>query len=281
MKNKNIKRLLSLFTIGVLVLGSVGCGNAKKSEETNKDKKELTIGVSPGPYNVLFDDAIKPILEKEGYTIKEIEFSDLLQSEVALTEGSVDFNVAQHTAYAENYNKENKGDLTPIVHIPTVPAGIFSENHKSLDDVKKGSKVAIPKDPSNAARAFRLLEKAGWIKLKKDANPTTLTTNDIEENVYGIEIIEMESSQIPRALQDLDFGILPGSVVYLASMDPEKSILSEDVSENLELVVVVSEKNKDSKWAKAIVDAYKSDEFKAYMDEHNKNNYWYIPEELR
>ena len=23
------------------------------------------------------------------------------------------------------------------------------------------------------------------------------------------------------------------------------------------------------------------DEFKAYMDEHNKNNYWYIPEELR
>lgn len=91
----------------------------------------------------------------------------------------------------------------------------------------------------------------------------------------------MESSQIPRALPDLDFGILPGSVVYLANMDPEKSILSEDVSENIELVVVVSKENKDSEWAKAIVDAYKFDEFKAYMDEHNKNNYWYIPEELR
>ena len=72
----------------------------------------------------------------------------------------------------------------------------------------------------------------------------------------------MESSQIPRALPDLDFGILPGSVVYLANMDPEKSILSEDVSENLELVVVVSKENKDSEWAKAIVDAYKFDEFK-------------------
>ena len=41
------------------------------------------------------------------------------------------------------------------------------------------------------------------------------------------------------------------------------------------------EKNKDSKWAKDIVAAYKSDEFKSYMDENNKNNYWFIPEELR
>lgn len=281
MRSKSIKKLSVLLAVGALLLVGIGCSNTSNSSKNDLDKKEITIGVSPGPYNVLFNDAIKPILEKEGYTIKEIEFSDLLQSEVALTEGSVDFNVAQHTSYAENYNKEKGGDLTPIVHIPTVPAGIFSENNKSLDAVKEGSKVAIPKDPSNAARAFRLLEKAGWIKIKEGSDKATLTINDIEENVYGIEIIEMESSQIPRVLQDLDFGILPGSVVYLANMDPEKSILSEDVSENLELVVVVSEKNKDSNWAKAIVNAYKSDEFKAYMAEHNKNNYWYIPKELR
>lgn len=281
MKKNIINKLLIGLTIGVLSIGLIGCGNSSQSNTNLQEKKTLIIGVSPGPYNELFDEAVKPILEKQGYEIKSVEFSDLLQSEVALTEGSVDFNVAQHTAYAENYNKENNGNLVPIVHIPTVPAGIFSDKHKSLDEIKEGSKVAIPKDPSNVARAFRLLAKAGWIKLDESANPTTLTINDIAENVHRIDIIEMESSQIPRALPDLDYGIIPGSVVYSSKMDAEKSLLSEDVSKELELVAVVSEKNKDSKWAKDIVAAYKSDEFKSYIKENNKNNYWFIPEELR
>lgn len=280
-KNFLYKALIGL-TIGALAIGMVGCGSAAdKTDATNTEKKSITIGVSPGPYNELFDKAVKPILEKEGYEIKGVEFSDLLQSEVALTEGSVDFNVSQHTAYANNYNKEKNGDLVPIVHIPTVPAGLFSNKHNSLGEVKQGSKVAIPKDPSNAARAFRVLAKAGWIKLKENANPTTLTINDISENVYGIEILEMESTQIPRALDDLDYAVIPGSVVYSSKMDAEKSLLSEDVSKDLELVVVVSEKNKDSKWAKDIVAAYKSDEFKKYLEENNKNNYWFIPDELK
>lgn len=281
MKKNIISKVLIGLTIGALSIALTGCVNSSESNAEAEEKKTITVGVSPGPYNELFDTAVKPILEGQGYEIKSIDFSDLLQSEVALTEGSVDFNVAQHTAYAENYNKENNGDLVPIVHIPTVPAGIFSDSHKSLDEAEEGSKVAIPKDPSNAARAFRLLEKAGWIKLNESANPTTLTINDIAENIYGIEIIEMESSQIPRALVDLDYGIIPGSVVYSSKMDAEKSLLSEDVSKELELVVVVSEKNKDSKWAKDIVSAYKSDEFKSYMEENNKNNYWFIPEELK
>ena len=281
MKKNIINRLLIGLTTAVLSIGLIGCGNSSTSNADSDEKKVLTIGVSPGPYNELFDKAVKPILENQGYEIKSIDFSDLLQSEVALTEGSVDFNVAQHTAYAQNYNKENNGDLVPIVHIPTVPAGIFSDNHKSLDEVKEGSKVAIPNDPSNTARAFRLLEKAGWIKLKESANPTTLTINDIEENIKGIEITQMESSQIPRSLPDIDYGAIPGSIVYSSKMDAEKSLLAEDVSKELELVVVVSEKNKNSKWANDIVAAYKSDEFKAYMDENNKDNYWFIPEELK
>ena len=55
----------------------------------------------------------------------------------------------------------------------------------------------------------------------------------------------------------------------------------EDVSKELELVVVVDEKNKDSKWALDIVAAYKSQEFKDYMAEHNKDNYWFVPDELK
>ncbi|OOM78514.1 D-methionine-binding lipoprotein MetQ precursor [Clostridium puniceum] len=283
MKKNLFTRIIIGVTAGTLALGLAGCGSsastANKVSET--ESKSIKMGISPGPYSELFIDAVKPILEKNGYKIEAINFSDLRQADVALTEGSVDFNVDQHTAYANNFNKETNAKLTPLTPIPTVPAGIFSNKHTSIDQVAKGQKVAIPKDPSNTARAFRLLKKAGWIKLKEDANPTTLTINDVSENTYELDITLMDSAQIPRALDDIDFAVLPGSIVYSSKIDASKSLLSEDVSKELQLVAIVDEKNKDSKWAKDIVAAYKSQEFKDYMAEHNKNNYWFIPEELK
>ena len=37
--------------------------------------------------------------------------------------------------------------------------------------------------------------------------------------------------------------------------------------------------NKDAQWAKDIVAAYHSDEFKEYLDKNN-NGLWFVPEEL-
>lgn len=283
MKKNLFTKIIIGLAVGTLTLGLVGCGSSASSDTkaNTLEKKNIKIGISPGPYSELFTDAVKPILEKNGYIIESINFSDLRQADVALAEGSIDLNLDQHTAYVTNFDKETNSNLVPITPIPTVPAGIFSNKHTSIDQVAKGQKVAIPKDPSNTARAFRLLKKAGWIKLKDDANPTTLTLDDVSENTYNLDITLMESAQIPRALDDIDFAVLPGSIVYASKINPSKSILAEDVSKELELTAVVDDKNKESKWAKDVIAAYKSQEFKDYMDEHNKNNYWFIPEELK
>lgn len=278
MKKLVFKKVIISLSIGLLALGGVGCG---KSNENTEDKKIINIGVSPGPYNDLFNDGIKPILEKNGYEVKSVEFSDLLQSEIALVEGNVDFNVAQHTAYANAFNKEKNTELTSIVHIPTVPAGIFSNKYNSTKEVKDGAIVAIPQDPSNAARAFNLLNKAGWIKLREGIDPVKATINDVIENPHKIDIRTMDSAQIPRALDDIDFAVLPGSVVYFSKIDASKSLLSENLVKDLEIAVVVDKKNVDTKWAKDIVAAYKSEDFKKYLEENNKNNYWTIPDDLK
>lgn len=276
---KNIaKKLLILLCIGLLAFSMTGCG---KAEINTNEKKVLRIGVSPGPYNDLFNKVVKPILEKKGYEIKLVDFSNLLQSEVALTEGSIDFNVAQHTAYVDSFNRDKNAHLIPIVHIPTVPTGVFSNRYQSIQNVKDGATVAIPLDPSNTARAFALLQKAGWIKLKPGIDLTLATKNDIVENPHNLNITLMESAQIPRALDDIDFAVLPGSIVYSAHIDASKSLLAEDVVKKLELNVVVNQGNENSKWAQDIVAAYKSDEFKQYMKENNQNNYWVIPDELK
>lgn len=240
----------------------------------------IRYGKSQGPYTELFEAAIVPILEKEGYTVEGTDFSELLTADIALNDGEVDVNVEQHTAYAENFNASYNGDLTPISPIPTVPAGIFSDTHTSLDEIADGAKVAVPNDASNTARAYVLLQKAGWITLDSSVDLAVVTQDDIVENPHNIEFTEMASLNIPSALQDFDYAVITGSIVYNAGIDASTALLTEDVLPQLILQVVVKKDNADTDWAKAIVAAYHSDEFKKYMDENN-NGLWYIPDELK
>ena len=240
----------------------------------------IRYGKSQGPYTELFEAAIVPILEKEGYTVEGTDFSELLTADIALNDGDVDVNVEQHTAYAENFNASYNGDLTPICPIPTVPAGIFSATHTSLDEITDGAKVAVPNDASNTARAYVLLQKAGWITLDSSVDLAVVTQDDITENPHNIEFTEMASLNIPSALQDFDFAVITGSIVYNAGIDASTALLTEDVLPQLILQVVVKKNNADTDWAKAIAAAYHSDEFKEYMDKNN-NGLWYIPDELK
>lgn len=269
----------SVFFISILTLILLAaCGTPKADDD---GEKLIKVGTSPGPYSELFIDAIVPILEDKGYEIETIDFTELLQADIALDEGSIDINVDQHTAYYTNFNNEKGANLVGITPIPTVPTGIFPGRKDSLEEIAEGDVIGIPKDPSNAARAYAILQKADLIKLDENVELIKATQNDIIENKFNLDIQEMDSAQIPRALNDLDYGVIPGSIVYASGIEASESLLHEDILKELELVAVVDEKNKDTDWAQAVVDAYQSDEFKQYLEEHNKDGYWFIPEELR
>lgn len=273
MKRKSLV-IITLLSVFLLI---IGCGKKSERNKTNSgDKKVIKYGKASGPYTVLFEKAIIPILEKKGYKFEVLEFSDLLQNDTALNEGDIDVNVEQHTAYMNNFNDSQKGNLVALSPIPTVPAGIFSSKHKSLNELKDGAKIAIPSDASNAARGYNLLKKAGWIKLNENINVAKATQKDIKENTHKLEIVEMDSANIPRSLDDFDYAVIPGSIVYSAGINPSTVLLQEDILNHLLLQVVVKKGNENSDWAKAIVEAYHSDEFKKYMEQNNKG-LWFIP----
>lgn len=266
-----------MFLLASISLLLVACSK----DASSKEKDTIIIGTSPGPYSELFIEGVIPILKDRGYEVEITSFSDLLSANTALIEGAVDLSVDQHTAYMKNFNKERGSNLVAITPIPTVAAGIFPGVKKSLDDLAEGDKIGIPKDPSNAARAYALLQKAGIIQLKDDIELVKATADDIIDNPKNVEILEMDSAQIPRSLVDIDYGIIPGSIVYSSNLDPSTKLLAEDVLKDLELVAVVNGDNKDTKWSKAVVEAYRSDQFKSFLAEQNKDDYWFVPEELR
>lgn len=254
--------------------------STEAAADTTGDKKEIVYGKSQGPYTELFEAAIVPILEKEGYTVKGVDFSDLQTADIGLNDGDVDVNVEQHTAYMENFNANYNADLVALNPIPTVPAGVYSAKYKSVDEIPDGAKVAVPNDASNTARCYLMLQKIGWIKLADDVDPSAVTQDDIVENPHNIEFTEMKSLTIPAAIQDFDYVAITGSVVYNAGIAPSTALATEDIQDHLVLQVVVKEENRDAEWAKAIVDAYHSDEFKQYMEENN-DGLWWIPDELK
>lgn len=203
--------------------------------------------------------------------------SDLLQADVALNEGEVDFNVEQHTAYMENFNQKQNGHLAAVTPIPTVPAGIFPGSKTSLDQVADGDTIAVPNDASNTARAYVLLQKIGWIKLDPNKDLSTVTQQDIVENPHHLKFTEMKSLTIPSVRSDFSYIVITGAIIYNTKIDPQTALAKEDILPHLLLQLVIQDKDKDAQWVKDIADAYHSDEFKEYMKKNN-NGLWFVPD---
>ena len=279
MNTSKLKKWLVIGLAAVMTTALVaGCGSdsGKSADKGAATKKELKYSKSQGPYSDLFEKGVKPILEKKGYKFVGKDMSDLLQADIALNEGEVDFNVEQHTAYMENFNKKQNGHLAAITPIPTVPAGIFAGSKSSLDQVADGDTVAVPNDASNTARAYALLQKAGWIKLDPKKDLSTVTQQDIIENPHHLKFTEMKSLNIPAVRNDFSYIVITGAIIYNAKIDPSTALMKEDILPHLLLQLVVQDKNKDAQWAKDIADAYKSAEFQEYMKKNNKG-LWFDP----
>lgn len=85
--------------------------------------------------------------------------------------------------------------------------------------------IAVPNDTTNEARALLILENLGIIKLKDGAG-ITATKNDIAENPYNVEIVEVEAAQIPNIKKDVDFAIINSNYAIDAGLNPTKDALS-------------------------------------------------------
>lgn len=271
-----------LAVIAIAVLAAVlaaGCGK-KASSVAGEEKKELTYAKGSGPYTILFEEHIIPILEKQGYTFKVSELS-LQYADEAIADGDVDFSVEQHIAYMNAFNKSYNSNLVALTPIPTVPASIFSETHSSLDEISDGMKIAVPQDEGNMARAFVMLQDIGWIKLKEGTDYATASPEDVEENPYNLEFLDIATNIIATTLADYDYGIITGSIVYNAGIDPSTALFNENLTDNFWLQVVVKDADKDTQWAKDIVAAYQSKEFTDWLKANNESEYrnlWSIPE---
>ncbi|MET0319849.1 MAG: MetQ/NlpA family ABC transporter substrate-binding protein [Duganella sp.] len=233
-----------------------------------KDPKDIVIGTSAGPYADQIKLGIKPILEKQGYKVRLVEFNDYIQPNFALAEGSLDANVFQHIVYMTKFATENKLPITELVKVPTAPIAIYSRRHQTLADVKEGATVALPNDPTNQARALVLLDRLGWIKLRDKFDPVRASERDIAVNTKKIRLIPLEAAQLPRSLQDTDYSFVNGNYALASGLKLKDALLTENISRNYVNLVAVRTADKDKPFARDLAAAYRSREFLAVTNRH-------------
>lgn len=264
-----MKAVRKLSILALLVLGMALPATAAQ---------ELKVGVAPGPYGDLFKKAIKPGLEKKGYKVEIREFSDYVQPNLALANGSIDVNLFQHLPYLEKFSKDKGLKISPIrfqkaghepITVPTAGLGLYSRKVKSIAELKKGDEVTLANDPTNLARALRLLQKEGLITLKSTVDPAKASEKDIAENPKGLRVRPIEAAQIPRTLDSVALAVINGNYAIAAGIPLDSALIKEELDENLKLVLAVRSDDLDKPFVKDIRAVIESPEFKKAVTSKN------------
>ena len=261
-----MKKLIAAALTGALVLGTVGTSVVFAAD----DDKTITVAASETPHSEILE-AAKPILEEEGYDLEVTVFDDYVQPNEVVESGDFDANYFQHIPYLNSFNEEKGTHLVNAGGIHYEPFGIYPGTKSSLDDIADGDTIAVPNDTTNEARALLLLQDNGIIKLKDGAG-LEATVNDIEENPYNVEIVELAAEQVARVAEETSYIVLNGNYALQAGYSVSKDALAYETSDSEAAktyvnVIAVKEGTENSDKIKALVDVLKSDEIKDFINE--------------
>ncbi|MCH4460486.1 dipeptide ABC transporter glycylmethionine-binding lipoprotein [Staphylococcus haemolyticus] len=260
-----MKKIIGLILATLIVLAACGGGG---------NNKKVTLGVASN--DIAAWEKVKELAKKENIDIEIKHFSDYNVPNKALSDGDIDMNAFQHFAFLNEYKKVHKdAKIEAISTTVLAPLGIYSKKVKDIKDIKDGAEVTIPNDVSNQARALKLLESAGLLKLK-DNFGLNGTIKDIQSNPKNIKIKAVDAQQTARALDDVDFSVINNGVATKAGLNAKKDpiylekITSDAVKPYIN-VVAVNSKDKDNKTFKKIIELYHGKEAQEALKKDTKN----------
>jgi D-methionine transport system substrate-binding protein len=253
----NLKFKTGLVTLSAIALTLFSsCSKSKKD-----DAHYIKVGVSAGPELALAEAAKKVAKEKYGLEVELVSFNDYVVPNEALNQGDIDVNAFQHLPYLEEQSKQRGYKLAVVGKTFLYPIAGYSKKIKTLSDLKDGSTIAIPNDPTNLGRSLLLLQKNGLLTLKQGTGLLPKTT-DIIANPKNLKIVELEAPQLPRVLEDAEvtIAIINNNFSAQAGLSPSKDELFVESADSPYVNLVVSrEDNKTQQKVLDFVKAYQSE----------------------
>ena len=267
-KNKWLLGAIAVAVAAVLAFGLTACGgnssSSSASDTASSEDKVITVGASPTPHAQILNDAVKPALEAEGWTLEVKEFTDYVLPNTATEDGEIDANYFQHIPYLEDFNAEQGTHLVNVAGVHIEPMRVYAGKTASFDELADGALVAVPNDATNEGRALLLLQSAGVITLNEDAG-VTATPKDIKDNPKNLQFKEVEAASVPTVLPDVDIAVINTNYALSANIPADTILFTESGDSPYVNVLVVKEGNENTDKTKALVAAITSQDVKDYI----------------
>ena len=240
MKKKNI---IALALSAALTLALAACGGgtaettptpeaSKPAQETapvETTTAEITV-VTVGVVGANNDQwiTVNELLAKENIEVKIVEFGEYKLPNDALNAGEIDLNAFQHKAYLNKEIADFGYDVAVLGDTIIAPLSLYSEKIQAVSELKEGDKIAVPSDPTNAGRCFKILEAQGVLKVDPTAGYMP-EIKDITENPLNLEFVEVEAANTYSLLPDVAAAFINGAHASDHDLTPEDAICTETV----------------------------------------------------
>lgn len=256
-----MKKFIQKLSVISLAAGLVA-GGAGLVEAQDFDGEKVSIGVA-SEFEAETWEVVVEAAAEEGIEIELVLFTDYVQPNIALNDGSIDLNAFQHVAFLQDWNEANDGELVPLGFTYVAPLRVYSDSIDSLDELQDGDTIAIPNDPTNGGRALLALEQAGVIEVD-DAAGVLPTVKDITVNDLNLQFEELEAAQLPGALPDVAAAVINNTFALDAGLSIDDAIFSDgDDIESLRAeyknVVAARGDQVDNELYKHIVELYQTE----------------------
>jgi len=223
----------------------IGIGAIALLLSCSRSKKGFRVAATPVPHAQMLE-FIKPQLQSQGIDLIIIVTDDYNTPNRALANGEVDANFFQHIPFLQEQIRQFHYPIESIAKVELEPMGIYSKKIRSLSELQDHAAIAIPNDPTNEARALKLLQEEGLIQLDSP-NDLQATVLNIAKNPKQIRLIEVDAAMLPRSLEDVDAALINTNYALEAQLSPLKDALrleSKDSPYANVLVIRTNERNR-------------------------------------
>lgn len=275
---KKISKFLAAALALALLLSLAACGGqdgptpnsqTPESQTPAGDPVTLRVGASPTPHAEILEVA-KEILAGQNITLEIVKYDDYNLPNDNVEDGQLDANYFQHITYMNGYNRDVGTHLVSVAELHYEPFGIYAGKTDALADLADGATIAIPNDPTNGGRALLLLQEQGLITLA-DGVGLEPTVSDIVDNPHNYKITELTANLLTTTLQDVDVAVINGNYAIGAGLKASEALAIEAADGTAGTayvnVLAVKEGRENDETIQALVNALKSDQVKAFMDE--------------
>lgn len=271
-----MKKIITKSLIALMAFLLISACSNKKEEvtEKNMDKKELVkikVASHTKPMTTILE-LIQEDLKQEGYELELVAVTDNVQANVALKNKEVDANFFQHKLFMEMFNQGNQTDFIVAQPVYDAVVSFYGKDLKDINQLKEGSEVAVPSDPTNLTRALRLLASNNIITLK-DSNSYNVKIEDIKDNPKNLNFTEIGLLNLNEAYAEKDLVFNYPAYAEKIGLNPKDNGLIFETGNDLTFAisVVVNKEDQDSEKIQALKKAITSEKVKKFIEENLKD----------